>query len=149
MCFCDDYDYDWTAEVCNACEAHGGQDTRCSECRRMIHPEQWRYSIFQHEHEECVLCEDEEEHWVHEECDYGQTYHYERCDVCHMLLLAIRSVERRRGCPIDAQQPPLGDLQDVLYQHDDAEDYAKRAVEMWPELRRNKWVQKALSKGHK
>ena len=63
------------------------------------------------------------------------------------LLTAVRSVELDEGCPEDSRVPRIGELYDALIEMDDGEKYARRAVEMFPELATHMIVLAIAKKG--
>ncbi len=140
MCFYND-DYEWTAESCEATEGHGGTATRCIECGAMIAAGEYRRHVYQRERESCQVCEDEWSDDYDDEqdkatCkhDYGNEFTADTCEACCNLLVAVRSVEVEAGCPEHAQVPAIGELRDSLIDHHEREVYARRAVQMFPEL---------------
>src|SRR5688572_20106461 len=90
MCF-DDYDYDWTASVCEKeiRIAKEGDKFGCDECGTKFQPGESYEYIFMQEHEECRVCEWEEAEAPCEKHDYGETDEYRRCKTCCKILDAI------------------------------------------------------------
>ena len=153
MCFSHD-DYEWTAEISETAEGHSANATRCIECGAAIAAGEFRRNIWQQEHECCQLCQDEwsdsyDESIDKATCEHedGETFDADTCAACCKLLTAVRSVELDEGCPEDSQVPRIGELCDALIEIDDGEKYARRAVEMFPELATHRIVLAIAKKG--
>lgn len=148
MCFYND-DYDWYASV-QKTETHiAGKPLPCHECGRQIAVGESLVYIYLQEHEECQRCEWEELGPDDEPCDshdYGEIYHYRRCDECDQILKAIQVVEQEEGCPAHAQQPNLEELGEVFMEHESREQYALRAVAMYPALAEHRFLAPLVSK---
>lgn len=146
MCFYNDYD--WYASTCDVTDGPTEPAGKCYECGCEIPAGVFRRQVFMQEHEYCQICEDEDssdflgtiddddndvpapEH----KCNYGETFECDICQNCVNVLAAIKQAEIEAGCPDHAQQPAYGELRDALYDHEDGPKYAKRAIEMFPEL---------------
>lgn len=145
MCF--DNDADWHASIyeTEARVAADGEKLHCHECGVKFQPgEEYTY-IFMQEYEECRVCEWEEAETPCEKHDYGEIYHYRRCEACSKILAAIKEVEEDEGCPPYATQPMLEELCEVFSDRRDAKRYAVRAVELYPELEKHKWIKRVLT----
>ncbi len=118
MCFY--ADADWYASVTETDEGPAPKATKCSECRKPIAEGEWRYHVWQQEHEECQTREeknhigdDDEEVMIHDcirdkaECEYGETFDYDCCISCKVLRNAIRQVEEAEGCTGNETEPAL------------------------------------------
>ncbi len=143
MCFYHD-DYGWSAEVCESTFVRGADECRCIECNRTIRSGEWRQRIWQQEHEECQICEDDFSDGYDDEVrkelckhDYGETFGAEICRECCLMLEAIYDLERIEGCPEDARQPACGELKQVLYDEKTehrVRKYRQHALTMFPQL---------------
>jgi len=161
MCFYNDYD--WCASLSEDTTGPATEPLRCDECSAEIKIGDICRHIYQQEHEECRICEDdcseefidrgemekllgtEDDEWARSQLetlhdhkhDYGETYEYYCCEACDKVRRAVVDREKIEGCPSDAQQPALGELWDALEEHDDGHLYADHAIAMFPELAGN------------
>ena len=143
MCFYNE-DCEWTASITDVTEGIADTAVKCDECCKPIAPGEWRRHVYQQEYEDCQTCENDEcecltfrgmEHRC--QCDkpnYGETFDYDCCERCNKVIRAVEEREKREGCPSYAQRPALMGLWDEVGDHDDAEEYAKAAIAMFPEL---------------
>lgn len=150
MCFSND-DYDWYASVQEQSSGCDDQSTRCGECGKVIASGEWRHHVFMQEHECCEICgddpdydEDVTEGEPGHDCDYGETYAYDRCLDCDRLLIAVELHEIKEDCPPHARRPALGELREVFWEHESNVEYAEQAVAMYPYLNSHRFVQMAL-----
>jgi hypothetical protein len=149
MCFYRD-DYDWMASVTKQASVDSGPATNCDECGCAIAATEWRHTIYQQEHEQCQICEDDSadeyidpaDREADFSCthDYGETFSYARCRGCDNLLKAIESREIAEGCPAHARRPSLCGLHDEILEHEQRREYGELAVAMFPELAEHKIV---------
>lgn len=113
MCFYHG-DYDWVARVNDEEEGPAPAAVICDECHRRIRAGEWRYHLDQQEHEECQACEDGDCGCLPDSCcecvtpRYGETFTYDRCEHCHLMLAAIEAAEAEEGCDGDEARPSLG-----------------------------------------
>lgn len=144
MCFYND-EYDWTAEVQDVTCERATKLEHCMECGASIIAGQWCKRIHQRQHESCQLCEDDESdnYDPQSECkhDYGETYDYVCCVECAKIQAAIWEYERKEDCPEYARSPTLEGLYEEAFQwHENAEEYKKACVEMFPELAGHRFI---------
>jgi hypothetical protein len=66
------------------------------------------------------------------------------CGECIKLLKAIEAHEIAEGCPEYARQPLYGELGDVFWSHQQNWEYAEKAVAMYPELFRHRFIKYML-----
>lgn len=146
MCFTNECD--WTAEVSNERSEPAEKIVRCDECHRDIQIGATVHHIGQQEYELCHACEfgeckcagntDEDGHeCTCEEPEYGETFHYDRCDDCDRFLKAVEAAEIEAGCkPHHAVPLLLNMIEDIREGGTgEAKRYWKKAVVMFPELR--------------
>lgn len=138
MCFYND-DYDWIASVCDVTDGPAESPAKCYECHRRIAAGEWRRHVYQQEHEECSVCEQEEADEPCEEHDYGETFECNLCEACVKMLKAIEAVEIDEGCPWDARQPAYGELWEAI-QYDEGGKYRDRVLSMYPELSSHRFL---------
>lgn len=139
MCFYND-DYAWTAEVSDVTDGTADSPAKCYECNSIIAAGEFRRYVYQQEHEECSVCEQEEADEPCEKHDYGETFECNLCESCVKILKAIYAVEINAGCPPYASQPNYGELQEA-FQHDDAGKYRARALTMFPGVAGHKFLE--------
>jgi hypothetical protein len=153
MCFYYPDDYDWIARVNEWSQPTAEELLTCRECGADIKPGQKYRKLYQQEHEECQLCEDECSETYDEEhakagCDhdYGENYTYRRCNDCELMVECIAEVEAEQDCPPGTRRPPLEELEEAFNpcEHDDAPLYAQRVVEKHPHLAKHKWIERAM-----
>jgi hypothetical protein len=139
MIVCFYNDYDWSAEYVENTESESGEVTHCDECGVTIGESEWRRHVYMREYKQCQECEYLEDVNC-EQHNYGETFTYDCCRGCDNILKAIKQVEQEEGCPSDAQQPAFTALYDELTQHESANLYARRALEMFPDLVNHKFI---------
>jgi len=168
MCF--DNDHDWYASLSEDTTGPATESQRCDECRTKSAIGETCRRIYQQEHEECRICENdcsdefidrgemekllgtEDDEWARSQIetlhdhkhDYGETYEYYCCEACDKVRRAVVAREKQEGCPNDSQQPALGELWEALGEHDDRAEYAKHALAMFPELTGLPWLMRLL-----
>ena len=171
MCFYNDGDYDWTAELATATSGPSPKECVCCECSGKIRAGEWRHEIYMQEHEACQVCEDEwsdefidraemekeltegDAEWAkamlkeiaEHKHDYGESSLYVRCETCEKILLSIEEHEERAGCPPRSRQPDLWSLWEELYHHSDTRVYLQEAVAVFPEIATHEDVARYLS----
>lgn len=141
MCFY--YTSDWSADIFTQTDSRSGEATTCCECGRQIAETDWRRSIYLQQHEGCIDCDGPNDGTLctalvaaglDGPCDFGEKWSGDICRGCTAFLAAIRRVEREAGCPLDAQQPPIGGLWEEMRNHYDGVKYCERAVQMFTSL---------------
>jgi len=151
MCFYTESD--WYASVCDVTRPVATKTVACDECRRRILPGEEYVNIYQQERETCRNCEfDDEaddpedlgeeenaERCPEGECDFGETFDYDRCVQCDQALRAIEAVELSRGCKAQHALPALTQLYEAMWEADEDGAYAAKALEMFPHLRGHLW----------
>ena len=142
MCF-DEGDCDWTASVCEDETLPATKPTRCDECGRMIEVGEPVRHIFLQEHEYCREDPEHEDydgeetdrvgcgHATEDECDFGESSHYDRCQTCDQLLDAIYQHEIESGCKHHEAQPNLGELDNAMI-YGDRDRYLAKAEQLYP-----------------
>lgn len=150
MCFSNEH-ADWYASIQEESTGCDDNACRCDECGKKILSGEWRRHIFQQERECCEICEDDPDYDEDvadgepcHECEYGETYHYNRCLDCDRLLIAVELHEIKEDCPPHARRPMYGELHEVFCEHESNVEYAQQAVAMYPYLKDHKFVKRAL-----
>lgn len=151
MCF-DDSDCDWHAEVIEQTRRRANKACRCDECREPIEIGDWFTHVWMQEHEECEQCVENEndpdltaEEREHV-CSAGETFACNYCESCRLIRHAIYEVEKEEGCPERARHPHLMGLQYVFDEHSNAGVYARRAIELHPEVAGSRLLKYAVAK---
>ncbi len=151
MCF--ENEGEWCARIDTKEEKPVESPCWCLECNQDIPIGIIALHVFQQEEEECQCdaCQyrDGDEDWsipaVGCTKDFGQTFEGVVCQDCCKLLKAIRALEIEEGCPEFAQQPLYGELHEVFCDHEQSFEYARKAVEMFPEVRTHRFIERAYS----
>lgn len=141
MCFYND-EYDWVAEVHELSMIVIDRDRKCCECGIAIAAGSTCEHIYQQENESCPECDGTDPECEH---DFGEIFECWTCGDCLKVIKAIEAHEEEEGCPKYARRPSLTQLyQEAFYDHQDAEVYARKCIEMFPELASNQHIQHAL-----
>jgi hypothetical protein len=151
MCFYND-DYDWRAELIQRQDGVADKPVACYECGDKIKPGQFVHHIYMQEHEDerCEWCDDGKtsDGTECQDCDGkgvrgpGQTYDYDRCQNCHKFLQAVESAELEAGCSSYEATPSLeGMIEEIRNSDaDEAKRYFKKALRLFPELKRGGYL---------
>lgn len=146
MCFVNDCD--WFASVYNLGTMTVEKPTKCLECYGVVPYGATLHTVHMQEHEECHVCEygecdcPKDKDGDCKECkcdppDYGERFHYHRCEDCNKFLNAIQIAEEEAGCGNDEARPLLTEMRDQLREAGprEAKKYYQVAMREYPELK--------------
>jgi hypothetical protein len=138
MCFY--HDYAWTASETADEVGTAKVPTPCDECREMIPVGGWVRHIWMQEEEVCRHNPQHDDYDGPEtdsyDCppgcthDFGETYDYDRCQLCDRLIEAIHAHEIKEGCSEYESEPALTELCDAMAENGKA--YLAEAEVMYP-----------------
>ena len=149
MCFY--HESEWTAMVQEEADTKADEETKCDECHGVIPVGAFLHTLHQQEYEECHACERGDCECSPDggkqccQCsnpDFGETFDYEVCRGCHLLLQAIEKVEEEAGCKGSETRPSLSGMMEELSEGSKGEckKYFKRAKAMFDDPVFHRWL---------